>query len=179
MTLTTSFRLSPSRSSTQTYSSGLMPRIGGGVLISTTNLSLVARGTITFDQPPGTSCDSSGSPAFRPVSARQDNRSLHGQYDSPVVCQEARGDVLHGAQPGGATSSPFGRVHGPVSGSPIYRGSLERCDRLPEPSSPCPRLGVDLDSGGCGQVGSAVAGNSRSFRLGPQLPAPGVFLSPL
>ena len=32
---------------------------------------------------------------------------------------------------------------------------------------------------GCGQVGRAVAGDSRSFRHSPQLPAPGVFLSPL
>ena len=49
-------------------------------------------------------------PAFQPVSAGQDSRSLHGQYDSPVICQEATGDILHGAQPGGATS-PLGRVH--------------------------------------------------------------------
>ena len=139
---------------------------------------LVARGTNAFDQPLGTSGCLCGAHAFRPVSSGQDSRSLHGQYDSPVVCQELRGDILHGVQPGGATS-PLGRVHGPFSGSPIYRGGPEPCGRLPELSSPGPQLEVDLGSGGFGRVSSEVAGNSLSFRHGPQLPAPGIFLSPL
>ena len=58
-------------------------------------------------------------------------------------------------------------------------GGPECCGRLPELSSSSPHLGVDLGSRGCGRVGSEVAGDSRSFNLGPQLPAPGVFLSPL
>ena len=112
--------------------------------------SLVGRGTIAYDQPQRTSCDSSVAHAFWPVSAGYDSGSLHGQYDIRVVCQETTGDVLHGAQPGGATSSPLGRSHRPVSGSPIYCGGPEHCGRLPEPLLLGPWLGVNLGSGGCG-----------------------------
>ena len=95
-----------------------------------------------------------------------------------VLCQETRGDV-RGAQPGGATSSPLGGVHRPLSGSPIYCGVPERCSRLPEPSTTGPRLRMDPGSGGRGRVCSEVAGDSRSVRHCPELPAPGLFLSPL
>ena len=120
--------------------------------------------------------DPSRTPAFQPLSEGHDGRVVHRQYNSPVLYQETRGDVFCGAQPGGATS-PMGRIDGPVSGSPIYRGVPECGGRLLEPLSTGPRFREDPGSGGSERVGSEVAGNCRSLSHCPRLPVYFSFLS--
>ena len=130
-------------------------------------------------QPPQASGDSSRPPSFRPVSQGFDCWCLHGQYDCPVVRQETRGNVFCGSRPGGTAPSLLGGVSRPVSGSPIYRGDPEHSCGLPELLSSGPRFGMDPGSGSRRRVSSEVAVDNRSFRHSPQLPSPGVFLSPL
>ena len=70
-------------------------------------------------------------------------------------------------------------INRPVSGSRVYCGVPEFRSRLLEPSSTGPLFGVDPGSGGSGRVGSGVTSDCRSLCHCPQLPTPGLFLSPL
>ena len=141
--------------------------------------SLVGQGALSVSQPPRFSSYTPGAPVLQLLSEGHDGGCLHRQYNSPVFCQEAREDIFRGAQPGGATSPPVSGINRPVSGSPVYRGVPECSSRPLEPSSTGLRFGVNPSSGGSGRDGSEVAGDCRSFRHCPQLPTPGLFLSPL
>ena len=140
--------------------------------------SVVGCGVFVVHQPPRASGNSSRASPFRPVSTRFDRVFMDNTTALSYVKRQG-GDVFCSSQPGGTTPSPLGSLSRPVSGSPIYSGGLECGCRLYEPSSSGPRFGMDPGSGSRQRVGSEVAVNSRSFRHGPQLPSPGVFLSPI
>ena len=123
MTWTICFRVSPSRSSTQTCSSALL---GSSHPRPICLRSVVGCGAFNVHQHPQASCDSSGTPPFRGLTVRVFT-------DNTTALSYAL--------------SLLDRVCGPVSGSPVYRGGPERYSRLPEPSSSGPRFGVDLGSG--------------------------------
>ena len=95
--------------------------------------SLVGRGAPSFDQPPGTSCDTSGSHVFQPVSAGHDSRVFHRQYDCPVFRQETRGDVLSGAQHLLCWAESIGLSLVPqfiVRSQNVVADSLSRCQQV-------------------------------------------------
>ena len=121
--------------------------------------SFVDRGAHSLHKPMRTSSKTYGAPSFPPLSEGLGSGSVYRQHHSPVLCQETRRYIFHGARLGGATSPSVGRIARSDSGSPLYCGVPEYGSRLLEPLSTGPRFRVNPGLGGSGRVGNEVAGD--------------------